>query len=148
MRRKTLDVLLTAAGLVVVAVLLIAGGLLTWGHNFTTTRCVHSSRPSRSSSRPREVPASTQPAVKPYLEKYAGQQLMTGPQAKAFADHYIAVHLKESDWRQDLLPAECRGQAAPNDTSLPDRLRRPSRVRRCEACCSTPTPSTPWVGWP
>jgi hypothetical protein len=27
------------------------------------------------------------------LDKYAGQQMLTGPQAKAFADHYILVHM-------------------------------------------------------
>jgi hypothetical protein len=27
---------------------------------------------------------------------YAGQQLTTGPQAKAYADHYIAVHMNEA----------------------------------------------------
>ena len=34
MRRRTLDALLTTGGLVVAAVLLIAGGLLTYGHSF------------------------------------------------------------------------------------------------------------------
>ncbi|MCW2778831.1 MAG: hypothetical protein JWN17_2576, partial [Frankiales bacterium] len=34
MRRKTFDALLTAGGLVLAAVLLIAGGLLTWGSHF------------------------------------------------------------------------------------------------------------------
>ena len=27
------------------------------------------------------------------LDKYAGQQMLTGPQVKAFADHYILVHM-------------------------------------------------------
>jgi hypothetical protein len=31
----------------------------------------------------------------PYLEQYAGQQLLTGQQAEAYADHFIAVHLSE-----------------------------------------------------
>ncbi|MBZ8178414.1 hypothetical protein GP475_08395 [Corynebacterium poyangense] len=29
------------------------------------------------------------------LGSWAGQQLTTGPQAKAFADHYVAVHLQQ-----------------------------------------------------
>jgi hypothetical protein len=33
--------------------------------------------------------------IGPYLNKYAGQQLTTGAQAKAYADHFIAVHIKE-----------------------------------------------------
>ena len=35
------------------------------------------------------------PPIKPYLEQYAGQQLTTGAQAKAYADHFIAVHIEE-----------------------------------------------------
>ena len=34
MRRRTFDTLISAAGLIVVAVLAVAGGLLTWGHNY------------------------------------------------------------------------------------------------------------------
>jgi hypothetical protein len=33
--------------------------------------------------------------MKPYLLKYAGQEVLTGPQAEAYADHFIAVHLSE-----------------------------------------------------
>jgi hypothetical protein len=34
MRRKTFDALLTSAGLVLAVVLVAAGGLLLWAHNF------------------------------------------------------------------------------------------------------------------
>jgi hypothetical protein len=33
--------------------------------------------------------------MKPYLMQYAGQQLLTGAEAEAYADHFIAVHLSE-----------------------------------------------------
>ena len=36
MRRKTFDALLTAGGLLVAIVLIVAGVLLSWAHNFTT----------------------------------------------------------------------------------------------------------------
>ncbi len=39
-----------------------------------------------------ELPASDQAALK----QYAGQQMTTGPQAKAYANHYIAVHMSEA----------------------------------------------------
>ena len=35
-RRRTIDTVLIGFGAVCVAVLAIAGGLLTWGHNFAT----------------------------------------------------------------------------------------------------------------
>lgn len=36
----------------------------------------------------------TDPQIGKYLNKYAGQQMTNGAQAKAYADHFIAVHLK------------------------------------------------------
>ena len=40
MRRRTFDALATTAGVLIAGMLLVAGGLLTWGHNFVT-RQVH-----------------------------------------------------------------------------------------------------------
>src|SRR4029077_5171260 len=37
MRRRTFDALATMAGFVLVAVLLVAGGLLVWGHSFVAS---------------------------------------------------------------------------------------------------------------
>jgi hypothetical protein len=39
-----------------------------------------------------DLPAADRAA----LERYAGQPLTTGPQAKAYADHYIRVHMGEA----------------------------------------------------
>ena len=39
-----------------------------------------------------DLPASDQAALK----EFAGQKLTTGPQARAYADHYIAVHMNEA----------------------------------------------------
>src|SRR4051812_21134162 len=94
MRRKTFDAILTAGGLVLAVVLLIAGGLLTWGHNFVTDQ-VHSQLAAEKIFIPAAgSEALADPAIKPYLTKYGGQQLTTGAQAKAYADHFIAVHVK------------------------------------------------------
>jgi len=51
MRRGTFDVLTSTAGLVLAVVLLVAGGLLLWGHSFVDSqvhnqRCGARSRPS------------------------------------------------------------------------------------------------------
>ncbi len=37
MRRRTFDALMVVAGLALTAVLLVAGGLLTWGHTFVSS---------------------------------------------------------------------------------------------------------------
>lgn len=95
MRRKALDTLLTAGGLVVAIVLLVAGSLLMWGHDFANSN-VHSQLAQQQIAFPAKgSPALESPKIGPYLNQYAGQQLTTGPQAKAYADHFIAVHLSE-----------------------------------------------------
>src|ERR1700712_1119049 len=118
MRRKTLDALLTTAGLVVAGVLLIAGGLLTWGHNFTSHE-VHKQLAAQQIFFPAKgSPGLASPEIGPYLNKYAGQQLVNGAQAKAFADHYIAVHLKEASGGQTYSQLSAAAQKAPTDTKL------------------------------
>src|SRR4051794_15629902 len=93
MRRKTFDAILTAGGLVLAVVLLVAGGLLTWANHFVGDQ-VHSQLAAEKIFIPPAGPALADPAIKPYMTKYGGQQLTTGAQAKAYADHFIAVHVK------------------------------------------------------
>ncbi len=94
MRRKTFDTLLSLAGVAVTVLLLVAGGLLTWASTFVGDQ-VHDQLAAQKITMPAGE-AIDDPAVKPYLEQYAGQQLTTGAQAKAFADHYILVHMNAS----------------------------------------------------
>ena len=94
MRRRTFDALLTTVGLVVAAVLLAAGGLLSWASGFISDN-VQTQLVSQRITMP-SGKAIEDPAIKPYLAQYAGQELTTGAQAKAFADHYILVHMNKS----------------------------------------------------
>jgi hypothetical protein len=97
MNRKTLDRLLASGGLVVAILLVVAGALMTWAHSYVHSE-VRSQLaaqqiyfPDKGSPSLTALPASDRNAMTPY----AGQQLLNGAQAKAWADHYIAVHLKE-----------------------------------------------------
>ena len=97
MRRKTFDVLVSTAGFVLAAVLLVAGGLLVWGYSFANGQ-VHDQLaaqkivfPTTSNAEFKALPASDQAA----MGAYAGQPLTTGAQAKTYANHFIAVHLNE-----------------------------------------------------
>ena len=92
--RKTMDKLISWTGLVVAVVLLVAGGLLTWASNFVTDN-VHSQLADQKITMP-SGKAIEDPLIKPYLAQYAGQQLTTGAQAKAYADHYILVHMNKA----------------------------------------------------
>ena len=95
MRRRAFDTLFTAGGLVLAVVLLVAGGLLMWGYHFANSN-VHDQLAEQQIFFPAKgSPALAPPAIGPYLDKYAGQQLLTGPQAEAYANHFIRVHLSE-----------------------------------------------------
>jgi hypothetical protein len=78
----------------VAAVLLVVGGLMTWASNFATSQ-VHDQLADQAITMP-SGKAIEDPAIKPYLAQYAGQEMTTGAQAKAFADHYIKVHMDKS----------------------------------------------------
>ena len=101
MQPKIFDVLASAGGLVMVVVLVVAGGLLMWGYSFTTNS-VHNQLaqqdivfPTRAEFAQAKAGTEITPGMLPYLLKYAGQPLTTGAQAEAYADHFIAVHLSE-----------------------------------------------------
>jgi hypothetical protein len=94
MPRKTLDTLLTIGGLILATVLLVGGGLLTWASSFVNDN-VHSQLADQKITMP-SGKAIEDPLIKPYLSQYAGQELTTGAQAKAYADHYILVHMNEA----------------------------------------------------
>jgi len=94
--RATLDRLISIGGVLLAVVLLVAGGLLLWGNVFITNE-VHDQLAAQKITMPTEetgladLPAEDKAA----LEPYAGQQMTTGNQARAYADHFIAVHLSE-----------------------------------------------------
>jgi hypothetical protein len=91
--------------LVIAAILVVAGGLLLWGHNFVTDQ-VHTAR------RPEDLlPAGGSPEIKALsssdakaMTAYAGQLMITGAQAQTYADH-SSPPPRQDRWRQDLFPA-------------------------------------------
>jgi hypothetical protein len=96
MRRKSFDILVSAAGLVVAAVLLVASGLLFWANDFVDDNVRTQLTAQKIFIPPAGSEALADPKIKPYLDKYAGQQLTNGAQAQAYADHFIKVHLDAS----------------------------------------------------
>lgn len=91
--RKTMDKLVSWTGLIVAAVLLVAGGLLTWASNFVADN-VKDQLTAQNITMP--VAAAFPKGEEKYLEPYAGQPLENGQQAKAYADHYILSHMNAS----------------------------------------------------
>ncbi|MHB8188601.1 MAG: hypothetical protein ACYDDU_21530 [Dermatophilaceae bacterium] len=117
MRRKTFDALLISGGLVLAAILLVSGGLLTWASSFVGDQ-VKTQLSQQQIFFPPKGPATASPEIGPYLNQYAGQQLLTGQQAEAYADHFIAVHLKEIGGGLTYAQLSTKAMAAPTDTKL------------------------------
>jgi hypothetical protein len=118
MRRKSFDALASAAGLVLAVVLLAASGLLFWAHAF-----VDDNVRTQLAAEKIFMPAAgsdqlNDPRVKPYLSKYAGQQVVNGAQAQAFADHYIKVHLAEATGGRTYSELSTAARTDPTNTEL------------------------------
>ena len=92
--RSSFDKLISWTGVIVAAVLLVAGGLLLWASSFATSN-VHDQLAGQEITMPLDA-ALTTPEMKANLSQYAGQPLTTGAQAKAYADYYIQAHMDES----------------------------------------------------
>ena len=92
--RSSFDKLISWTGIVIAVVLLFAGGLLVWASSFATQN-VHDQLKAQQITMP-AAEALTTPAQKAALGQYAGQDLTTGAQAKAYADEYIQVHMDEA----------------------------------------------------
>jgi len=118
MRRKTFDLLASLGGILVVAMLIVAGGLATWGYNFSNNS-VHTQLAQQQISFPALGSAAlASPKIGPYLNQYAGQPLTTGDQAEAYADHFIAVHLSEMPYNGVYANVSAASMAAPTNATL------------------------------
>lgn len=118
MRRKTFDALLTVGGLAIAVVLLVAGGLLTWANSYVKSEVHTQLAQQQIYFPPKGSPALASKEIGPYLNKYAGQQLLTGDQANAWANHFIAVHLQEIGGGKTYSQLSTEAQANPKDTKL------------------------------
>lgn len=118
MRRKTLDSLIASAGTVVAVILIVAGGLLTWANHFVSNQ-VHDQLVAQKITFPdKGSDALKSKEIGPYLNKYAGQQLSTGKQAEAYANHFIAIHIKEMTGGKTYAQLSAAAQADPTNVKL------------------------------
>ncbi len=124
MSRKVFDVLASSVGAVLVVVLIVAGGLLTWGHSFATSN-VHDQLAQQQISFPPQAAfahakAGTEitPSMIPSVSQYAGQQLLTGAQAQVYANDFIRVHLSEMPYGGVYSKVSAAALASPTNTQL------------------------------
>src|ERR1700728_4653335 len=124
MKRKTFDMLLSAGGMVVVAVLVVAGSLLTWGTRYINSN-VHNQLaaqqiffPPKAAFAHAKVGTEITPSMIPTVSQYAGQQLLTGAQAEVWANDFIAVHLSEMPYGGVYSKISTAAIANPKNTQL------------------------------
>src|SRR5579862_5554829 len=124
MRRTTFDKILGWAGTSLGIVLLAAGGLLLWGSAY-----VHNTVQGQLSAQQITFPpasafahpkAGTEitPSMIPSVSQYAGQQLLTGQQAEAYADNFIAVYIANMAGGKTYSQLSAEAIAQPNNTQL------------------------------
>ncbi|MGB6576974.1 MAG: hypothetical protein WBF34_03550 [Streptosporangiaceae bacterium] len=99
--RRNSSFITAIAGFAVAAILLGVGGLLTWGSAYVhnTVQGQLSAQqiyfPPQAAFAHAKVGTEITPSMIPSVSQYAGKQMLTGQQAEAYADHFIAVHLSE-----------------------------------------------------
>jgi len=118
MPRRTFDMLLSSVGVVLTGALIVAGALMFWGYSFANSNVHDQLAAQQIFFPPAGSPALASPEIGKYLNKYAGQQLTTGGQAETYADHFIAVHLKEVAGGQTYAQVSGKALANPTDAKL------------------------------
>ena len=122
--RRNSRTLIATAGAALAAALLIAGSLLLWGSAY-----VHNTVQSQLSAQQISFPPAAAfahpkagseitPSMIPSVSQYAGQQLLTGQQAEAYADHFIGVHIANMAGGKTYSQLSAASLAQPNNTAL------------------------------
>jgi hypothetical protein len=120
MTRSLVDRLVSITGAIMGVVLLAAASLLFFAHSYVHDQVTSQLReqqitfPAAGSEGLTSLPANDQKEI----AKYAGQTMTSGAQAKAFADHYIKVHLGEVAGGQTYSQVSSKAQANPDDQKL------------------------------
>jgi hypothetical protein len=120
MPRRTFDLILSSVGVMLTAVLLVAGVLAFWGYSFSNGK-VHDQLVAQQIFFPpagSEAITSLPPADQPAIAQFAGEQMVNGAQAQAYADHFIAVHLKGVADGKTYAEVSTLSRANPDDQAL------------------------------
>jgi hypothetical protein len=95
MKRRTLDVLFSAGGLILAGLLLIMGIVLTSNANFAKSYVKDQLSQQKITFKP--VAALTAEEKKAAcLVEYAGQPVDSGAKAECYANHFIGLHVKST----------------------------------------------------
>jgi len=122
--RRNSHFVLVIAGFAAAVLLAVAGGLLLWGSAY-----VHNTVQNQLAAQQIYFPAASAfahpkagteitPNMIPSVSQYAGEQLLTGQQAEAYADHFIAQHITDMTGGKTYSQLSAESMAQPNNTQL------------------------------
>jgi hypothetical protein len=108
---------LVIIGSILFLVLTVGGGLLTWGSNFSHNM-VHDQLTQQNITFPPAGSEGLSAKEFPGLQQYGGQAVDNGPKAKAYANEFIAAHLKAAGGGMTYSEASAASRAKPEDAKL------------------------------
>jgi hypothetical protein len=115
--RRTIDILLTSLGAVMVMALVVLGILAMVGANFAKSQ-VRQQLLAEKVFFPPKGSEALNPKEFPGLQQYAGQAVDDGPKAKAYANEFIAVHLRGGAGGKTYSEVSAAALKAPQDEQL------------------------------
>ena len=107
----------TAVEVVLFLVLAVGGALLLWGSTFAGNM-VHDQLASQKIQFPAKGSAALSAKEFPGLQRYAGQAVDSGPKAKAYANQFIATHLKSVAGGKTYSEVSAASQQDPSNQKL------------------------------
>jgi hypothetical protein len=118
--RKIIDKVFVLLGAVMAVVLLVVGGLAWHAYDFAKSSVSTEMSAQQIFFPPKGSPAITAlPAAdQTKMNKYAGDQLTNGAQAKVYADNFIAFHLTEVASGQTYSQVSAASLASPTNAQL------------------------------
>lgn len=118
--RKAIDKVFILLGTATTSVLLVVGGLAWYGYHFATNQVKTELSQQKIFFPPKGSPAITSLPAADQVEmnKYAGQQLLDGQQAKVYANNFIKVHLDEVAGGQTYAEVSTAALKDPTNTKL------------------------------
>jgi hypothetical protein len=122
--RRTPRFYVSLAASALAVIMLAAGGLLLWGsayvHNTVQGQLASQQiyfPPASAFAHPKAGTEIT-PNMIPSVSQYAGEQLLTGQQAEAYADHFIAQHVYDMAGGKTYSQLSTESLAQPDNTKL------------------------------
>jgi len=128
MRRRTLDILVSAGGVALAGLLLVLGMVMTSNANFSQNYVTDQLSQQNITFKPAAELTDEEKAA-PCIVANAGKALTTGKQAECYANEFIGLHLKstadgmtyaEIGVPQSELRAKVAAAQAAGDPALPD----------------------------